>query len=202
MPNKPKKIGVFLARFQPLHNAHLQVIETALKECDEVAIMIGSSNKSKMPRNPFDLYLRESMLKDALRNSKNLDKISIYELPDWSQEDSIEDNYTWGDYLYYNIVSRIGQKSFTMYYSDNPEQIQSWFNGNIKNNVNFRFLKRKEVLDGLSSSKVREALLNFTEDDQKYLKKNLPENVYSRVNELRGICVDVYNNPKNDFSMK
>ena len=29
---KPQKIGVFIARFQPLHKAHLYVIEKALKK--------------------------------------------------------------------------------------------------------------------------------------------------------------------------
>ena len=202
MSQKPKKVGVFLSRFQPLHKAHLYVIETALKECDEVAIMIGSSNKSKMPRNPFDLHLRKSMLMDAIKDNKNFDKLGIYELPDWSQEDSTEDNYIWGNYLYYNIVSRICQKNFTIYYSDEPEMIQSWFNETLSENVEFRFLERKKVLDGLSSSKIRDALFNFTEEDQEYLKKYLPDSVYSRINELRGIYVDILNNPLNDFTMK
>ena len=81
MPNKPKKIGVFLARFQPIHNAHLYVIETALKECDHVAIMLGSSNKNNMPRNPFDFNLRYNLLMDSLKDNKYLVycKEEIYE---------------------------------------------------------------------------------------------------------------------------
>lgn len=202
MPNKPKKIGVFLARFQPIHNAHLYVIETALKECDHVAIMLGSSNKNNMPRNPFDFNLRYNLLMECLKDNKYLDKVTIYELPDWSQEDTTEDDLIWGRYLYYNIVSRIGQKSFTMYYSDEPELIKAWFDDNIQQNVSYKFLKRKDVFDGLSSTKIREALLSFTDKDQDYLKTHLPPAVYRRVNELRGICVDVYNNPKTDFTMK
>ena len=34
----PAKIGVFIARFQPLHKAHMFVIEKALKECDKLVI--------------------------------------------------------------------------------------------------------------------------------------------------------------------
>ena len=202
MENTTKKIGVFLARFQPIHNAHLHVIETALKECDHVAIMIGSSNKSNMERNPFDYSLRYNLVIDCLKDNPYFNKITIYELPDWSQEDSAEDNLIWGRYLYYNIVSRIGQKSFTMYYSDKPELIKAWFDENIQRNVEYKFLKRASVFNGLSSTKIRQALLSFTDKDQEYLKKHLPLAVFRRVNELRGICVDVYNNPKRDFTMK
>ena len=38
---KTLKIGVFIARFQPLHKAHMYVIEKALKDCDKVVIMLG-----------------------------------------------------------------------------------------------------------------------------------------------------------------
>ena len=74
-----KKIGVFLARFQPLHNAHLHVIKKALEECDRVVIMLGSSNKKSMLRNPYDFNLRYDLLKASL--SDDMERIDIYELP-------------------------------------------------------------------------------------------------------------------------
>ena len=39
------KVGVFLARMQPLHNAHLWLIDKALEENDKVLIVLGSENK-------------------------------------------------------------------------------------------------------------------------------------------------------------
>ena len=152
------KIGVFIARFQPLHKAHMFVIEKALKECDKVVIMLGSSNKENMPRNPFNFRL-------------------IYQFPDWSEENLITDDAVWGHYLYYNIVSRINQKSFTLYYSDNPEIVKHWFDDEVKNYISFCFLDRQKVFEGLSSTKIRQALLNFTDEDKKYLYKFLPEAV-------------------------
>ena len=41
-----KKIGVFLGRFQPIHNAHLRTIRKMLKENEEAYIVIGSSEKN------------------------------------------------------------------------------------------------------------------------------------------------------------
>ena len=199
---KPVKIGVFIARFQPLHKAHVFVIEKALKECDKVVIMLGSSNKENMPRNPFNFRLRKELLSESLSNEHDMTKIQIYQFPDWSEENLITDDAVWGHYLYYNIVSRINQKSFTLYYSDNPEIVKRWFDDEVKNYISFCFLDRKKVFEGLSSTKIREALLNFTDADKKYLYKFLPEAVFERVEELREIILKVHKNPNKDFTMK
>ena len=199
---KPVKIGVFIARFQPLHKAHMYVIEKALKECDKVVIMLGSSNKENMPRNPFNFRLRKELLSESLSNEHDMTKIQIYQFPDWSEENLITDDAVWGHYLYYNIVSRINQKSFTLYYSDDPEIVKHWFDDEVKDYISFCFLDRQKVFEGLSSTKIREALLNFTDADKKYLYKFLPEAVFERVEELREIILKVHKNPHKDFTMK
>lgn len=199
---KPVKIGVFIARFQPLHKAHMYVIEKALKECDKVVIMLGSSNKENMPRNPFNFRLRKELLSESLSNEHDMTKIQIYQFPDWSEENLITDDAVWGHYLYYNIVSRINQKNFTLYYSDNPEIVKHWFDDEVKNYISFCFLDRQKVFEGLSSTKIRAALLNFTDEDKKYLYKFLPEAVFERVEELREIILKVHKNPNKDFTMK
>ena len=199
---KPQKVGVFIARFQPLHKAHLYVIEKALKECDRLVIMLGSSNKENMPRNPFNFRLRKELLSESLSNEQDMTRIQIYQLPDWSTENETTDDAVWGHYLYYNIVSRIGQKNFTLYYSDNPSVMKSWFDDEVKHYISFCFLDRQKVFEGLSSTKIRQALLDFTPEAKKYLYKSLPEAVFERVEELREIIIKVHNNPKKDFTMK
>ena len=196
------KIGVFIARFQPLHKAHLHVIKQALKECDKLVIMLGSSNKENIPRNPFNFRLRKELLSESLSNEHDMTRIQIFQFPDWSEENRVADNTVWGHYLYYNIVSRINQKNFTLYYSDGPEIVKSWFDDEVNQYISFRFLDRQKVFDGLSSTKIRAALLSFTQEDKKYLYKVLPEAVFERVEELREIIVKVHNNPKKDFTMK
>ena len=199
---KTPKIGVLIARFQPLHKAHMYVIEKALQECDRVVIMLGSSNKDNMPRNPFNFRLRKELLSESLSNEHDMTKIQIYQFPDWSEENLVTDDAVWGHYLYYNIVSRINQKNFTLYYSDDPQIVKNWFDDEVKNYISFCFLDRKDVFEGLSSTKIREALLRFNADDKKYLYKSLPEAVFDRVEELREIILKVYKNPKSDFTMK
>lgn len=200
--NEPIKIGVFIARFQPLHKAHIYVIEKALAECDKLVIMLGSSNKENMPRNPFNFRLRKELLSECLGSEQDMTRIQIYQLPDWSTENEVTDDAVWGHYLYYNIVSRIGQKSFTLYYSDNPDIVKNWFDDEVKRFISFRFLDRNKVFEGISSTKIRQALLDFTPDAKKYLYKFLPEAVFERVEELRDIIIKVHNNPKKDFTMK
>jgi len=72
------KFGVFLARMQPLHVAHTYLIKQALFECEKVVIVLGSSNKKDMIRNPFTIDFRMKLLKNALIEegfSEELDRI-------------------------------------------------------------------------------------------------------------------------------
>ena len=66
-----KKVGVFLARMQPVHNAHLFLVHKALEENDKVLIVLGSENKVDMLRNPYDISLREEMLRECLTDEDN-----------------------------------------------------------------------------------------------------------------------------------
>lgn len=199
--NKQPKIGVYLARFQPLHNGHLKVINEALKECDKLVIILGSSNKFDMIRNPFNFKLRVKMLTESL-NPEYLENIEIFELADWSQESIIKDNFIWGHYLYYNIVSRIKQKQFTIYYSDSPSIINSWFDNEVNKYITIRLLDRKNDYNGISSTKIRHALLENSNDSDIFLKEMLPPAVYKRKSELSDILVKICKKPKQDFTMK
>lgn len=61
-----KKVGVFIGRFQPLHVGHLQTIERALNEVDELVIVIGSARTARNLRNPFTADERRLMIESAL----------------------------------------------------------------------------------------------------------------------------------------
>lgn len=195
------KIGVFLGRLQPPHKGHLAVIEKALSECDKVVIIIGSSNKKDTLRNPFSFELRKTLLINSLKKSEDKKRIKIYGLPDWSQEDKTEDNSIWGHYLYYNMVSRAGQKNFTFYYCDEADVIKSWFDDEVKKYIDF-CVSDRTFFEGISSTKIRNALINFSKDDKLYLKKYLPKAVYSQVNKLRDHLLKVSKKPNADFTME
>lgn len=193
--------GVFLARMQPLHNAHLYVVEKVCKENDKVVVMLGSANKKDMLRNPFSIELRTKLLKKSITDSlgkEYADKIEVYEIPDWSIEDDYENQKEWGSYLYYNIASRAKVKNFKMYYSDNPEIMLNWFNENLKNRIDFKFLERSNIYEGLSATKIRHA---FANNNIEYVKKYCPQIIVDRFDELKNIWTKVLKNSKEDFSM-
>lgn len=191
-------VGVFLARMQPVHNAHLYMIHKALEECDRVLIVLGSENKVDMLRNPYDISLREKMLRECF-DFENNQKLSVITLPDWSMESDLEGSKMWGRYFYYNVVSRIEQKHFSLYYSDDPAILDSWFKDTeVEPFITYRNFERSKLFEGLSSTKIRNA---FIHNDKEYIKKYCPESVIKRFDELKSYYERVKQNPKEDFSM-
>ena len=196
---KSVKAGVFLARMQPVHNAHLYLVKKALEECDKVLIVLGSENKVDMLRNPYDISLREEMLRECFDFEQNK-KLSVVTLPDWSMESDVENAQIWGRYFYYNVVSRLEQKHFSIYYSDDPAILDSWFKGTeVEPYITYRNFERESIFEGLSSTKIRNA---FIEGDIDYIKKYCPNAVVKRFDMLKSYYEDVKENPKEDFSME
>lgn len=172
------KTGVILARFQPIHNGHLQLILKAVQENDQVLVIIGSIDKLNA-RNPIPWTIRKEMVEEAIADTflvqGNKEKITVAELPDLSDES--DNSHDWGFYLYSFIVSQTKEPNFTIYYSDGFEIITSWFPGFLlRNNVSLSLLARNACEDGISATEVRELIRNgrLPEDGI------VPECVYKR----------------------
>ena len=60
------KRGLFVGRFQPVHNGHLEVIKRIVKDVDELVIIVGSSQYSHRLDNPFTAGERITMIRRAL----------------------------------------------------------------------------------------------------------------------------------------
>lgn len=194
-----KKVGVFLARMQPIHNAHLYMVEKACEECDEVTVILGSENKRDTLRNPFTIEKRREMLLASLPVEYR-EKISVYEIPDWSMESKVADYKIWGRYFYYNVVSRINQKRFFLYYSDGQKMLDNWFeNTEVREYITYRLFERSSLFDGLSATKIRNAFVN---DDKEYIRKYCPDVVLEQFDYLKKYYLGVLNNPLNDYEME
>jgi len=50
---KPKT-AVYIGRFSPFHNGHYETLKYAHQNYDQVIVLIGSGNKRRSPKNPFD----------------------------------------------------------------------------------------------------------------------------------------------------
>lgn len=58
---------VLIGRFQPLHNAHLEIIKRATALCDQLVIIVGSANQPRTYKNPFSFAERRTMIYEATR---------------------------------------------------------------------------------------------------------------------------------------
>ena len=175
------KLGVILSRCQPLYKGHIDMINKALKENDKVLFIIGSANKYSTIRNPFNINMRIKMYKSALKLITNPDRLEYMLLSDLSIDekipkqdniskltDTINVNNEWGLYLYYNIVAKTGEKTFSFYYNDDTSLVLDWFPEYIRNRITIISSYR---IDNISSSEIRQAILN---NDNDYIKKCIP----------------------------
>ena len=195
---KMKTVGVFLARMQPVHKAHLFMVNRACEECDEVCVILGSENKKDTLRNPFTIEKRREMLLESLPE-KYRSKISVHEIPDWSMETKTEDDKVWGRYFYYNVVSRIGQKHFKFYYSDGIDNLNSWFDSEVKSYIEYRLFERSSLFAGLSATKIRQA---FVDNNKGYIEQFCPKVVMDNFDYLRNYYLGVVDKPKEDWEME
>lgn len=74
------KNWVYIGRFQPFHNGHLdvlhQIIDKMDKEHDRITLVLGSTG-SCSPRNPLDSSTRYEMIQNILDNDPVIDKEGV-----------------------------------------------------------------------------------------------------------------------------
>ncbi len=64
---KPYGTIMLIGRFQPLHNAHLEIIKRCTALTDQLVIVAGSANQPRTYKNPFTFEERRAMILDATR---------------------------------------------------------------------------------------------------------------------------------------
>jgi nicotinamide-nucleotide adenylyltransferase len=62
--------GLMMGRFQPFHLGHLDLVRQILKECDEVIIIITSSQFNYLEKDPFTAGERIEMIHNTLKESE------------------------------------------------------------------------------------------------------------------------------------
>lgn len=78
MRDKKYDVIVVIGRFQPVHNAHVEIIRRASALSQKVVIVIGSTDQPRTYKNPFTAEERKNMLRSsALRVSNPNCEISI-----------------------------------------------------------------------------------------------------------------------------
>lgn len=67
MSDKDYRASVFIGRFQPLHQTHLEIIKYGLKISDRLIIVVGSCNAAPTTKNPFTFEERRAMIMACLQ---------------------------------------------------------------------------------------------------------------------------------------
>ncbi len=70
LPSKDIKISydsiIYIGRFQPIHIGHCQMIEQAFTQTNLLIIVVGSTNKTREHKNPFNFEERKEMISQAI----------------------------------------------------------------------------------------------------------------------------------------
>lgn len=80
--------GIFIGRFQPFHNAHLETVRFALSKVKRLIIVIGSSNQARTVKNPWTSSERKLMILSCLTEEERA-RIEFIEARDYLYNDNL-----------------------------------------------------------------------------------------------------------------
>lgn len=79
------KYAVYIGRFQPFHNGHLDIVKNGLKIADKVVILVGSTGSAPNIRNPWSFEERKWMILASLAHElgKESGRVSVLGIRDY-----------------------------------------------------------------------------------------------------------------------
>lgn len=183
---------VFVGRFQPVHNAHIEIIKKASYLSDKVIIIIGSVDQPRTYKNPWTWQEREKLLEKVLWNKIRTDVDLIID----HTYDTIYNNQAWairvqeivGKYSKKDNIAIIGHdkdessfylKMFPQWKRETTGLFESLHSSDIRDlyfrrNCNMNYLKgviATEVFDFLDEFRRTEAyeqIIRERESNEKY----------------------------------
>lgn len=177
---KPYDVGLICGRFQTFHIGHESLVETGLKLCDRVLILIGSAQESGTERNPYDVNTRTEMLKAIYGYEPN---ILIHSIPDLSNENDIRPE--WGRYLMDNVDRYIYKAPELMIYG-NDESRSKWFDPEDIRDTSEFIVNRGRI--PISATMVRRAMV---EDRRKEWMSMVNPKLHKMYDRLRSELMSV-----------
>lgn len=70
--------GVYIGRFQPFHNGHLDTMRFAFEKAENVIIALGSYKTAQSVKNPWTAEEREEMIRACLSSDENSRVFFVY----------------------------------------------------------------------------------------------------------------------------
>jgi len=155
---KKYKHGIACMRCQPLHNGHVKLIKRMNEECENVTILLGSSQENRTKKNPFTVIERQILLSKVFSNYKNINWIAIKDINSYKN---------WGKY----VISAVNYKLW------NLSAVDSYYGGeeNIYNFLGKNIYIEMCNRDDISGTIVRDLMFNKKTDEW---KKYVPEEIH------------------------
>lgn len=171
---KPYDIAFLCGRFQLMHIGHESLVNTALKMCDRILILVGSAQEVGTERNPFDVETRIKMIKEIYPQ----DNVIVKPLSDLTNENDITPE--WGKYLLDRVRNYVYKVPELMIYG-NDESRSKWFDPEDIKDVTEIIVPRSRL--PISATMLREALLK--DDKEIWFKYHNPR-LHKYYDAIRG----------------
>ncbi|MNW28220.1 Bifunctional NMN adenylyltransferase/Nudix hydrolase [compost metagenome] len=142
------KNGFFCGRLQHIHIGHESVISQALESCENLLILVGSSQESGTVRNPFSIETRISLIKDIYG-----DRVLVSPLTDMTDETDI--NTDWGRFVLKHAREGLQAEPEVMFYG-NDEDRKGWFDPDDVSSIKEVIIDRNVI--PVSATEQREAM--------------------------------------------
>lgn len=159
--------GLMIGRYQPFHNGHLELVQQAMSECEEIIIAIAASQFNYTPSNPFTAGERTYMIHEALV-AKKIDMNKVYIIPIMN----LENNAIWLGHVKSNVPEFDTIYTGNKFVKELAEQ-----GGAIKIRIPV-FLHKKT----LNATNIRSRIVN-----DKSWKNLVPESIYQIINDIMGV---------------
>ncbi len=151
--------ALYIGRFQPFHNGHLDALKQIFAREEKVIIAIGSSNVSDTPENPYTALKRNAFIRGALAEFIEYSgRYTIIEIPD------INNNERWPAHVEELVKKSVGD--FGAVYTGSP-LTKALFSQYSSHSV----IDLKKNLE-VSATEVRFKILN-KEDWKAFVPKNV-----------------------------
>lgn len=172
--SKPYDVGAICGRFQTFHIGHESLVDTALKLCDRVLILVGSSQECGTERNPLNIDTRIRMLRAIYGDDGS---IIIKGISDLTDENDIRPE--WGRYLLDNIDRYIYKTPELMIYG-NDESRSRWFDTDDIKDVTEIIVSRGKI--PISATQVRALMVA---DNRREWQKWVNPKLHKMYDEIR-----------------
>lgn len=143
---KEYKAAVFIGRFQPFHNGHLEVLKNGLEIAENVIILVGSYKSARDVRNPWSFEERKAMILSCI---SDVDKSRVH-------IHGVRDYYNSDNFWVRDVQNKVSQ------YSDDGDSIAILGTYKDSSSYYFRYFPQWQFVPTKTSmmdaTSVREAL--------------------------------------------